>query len=95
MKRQIVIIEDNYYKFFATKQLLESKLKLEVSIEKRENLNDLRYITKGIGPQSVIDRPKDGVEHILKTLKKRNINRRNCEILFILIPWEYSSTAAA
>ena len=95
MKRKIVIIEDNYYKFFATKQLIESTLKVDVKVEKACNQCDIDNKTQNVGPNSIIDRPKGEVSLLLDALKKRNINRRNSIVLFIIVPSENSIAPAA
>ena len=95
MKRKIVIIQDNYYKFFATKQLIESTLKVDVKVEKACSQYDIYNKTQNVGPNSIIDRPKGEISLLLEVLKKRNINRRNSMVLFIIIPSENTIAPAA
>ncbi len=83
MKNKVLIIEDNDYKYFTTKQILTSQLKLVVEVQGVHSAKELVEATDGINPNQIIFRPSGGVAELLMKLKRRKINRRNTEILLI------------
>ena len=84
MKTKVLIIEDNFCKFFATKQVLESQLKLEVQAQDVRTSKELLEVTSGFAPDLIICRPEGGVSDLLNRMKKRRTNRRNTEITLLL-----------
>ena len=83
MKNKVIIIEDNDYKYFTTKAVLQSQLKLDVHTQTAESGQELVQATAGFNPNQIIFKPQGGVADLLFKLKKRKINRRNTEIILI------------
>lgn len=86
MKTKVLIIEDNFAKFFTTKQVLESQLKLEVQTHSVETGAELATVTAALSPDLVMVRPEGGITELLLKMKKRGTNRRNTEITILLTP---------
>ena len=84
MKTKVLIIEDNFAKFFTTKQVLESQLKLEVLTVDIKTSQELVDTTMAFEPDVVMIRPEGGVAALLDKMKKRRFNRRNAEITLLL-----------
>ena len=84
MKTKLLIIEDNFSKFFTTKHLLESQLKLQVSTRDIKTGQELADATAAFSPDMVMVRPEGGVAELLLKMKKRRSNRRNTEITLLL-----------
>lgn len=84
MKNKVMIIEDNCYKFFTTKQILEAQLKLEIEVIGVKTGKELVEATAGINPDQIIYRPDGGVADLLMKFRKRNMNRRNTTITIVL-----------
>ena len=84
MKTKVLIIEDNFAKYFTTKQILESQLKLEVSTKDIRDSRELVEATAELNPDVVMFRPDGGVAELLQKMKKRRTNRRNTEITLML-----------
>jgi hypothetical protein len=84
MKSRILIIEDNYCKFFAAKHVLESQLKMKVDVILARSTQELVTNTTEFNPNVVMYRPAGGVTALLEKMKKRGANRRNSEIVMIL-----------
>lgn len=86
MKKQILIIEDNYYRFYAIKQVVESQLRLDTKIIGSDKENEIFQIAQDFNPAHIIFKPKGGVIDVLEALKKQGANRRNCEIIILATP---------
>ena len=86
MKTQILIIEDNCYKYFTTKQLLEAKLNLKLKVDGVESSEDLVEKAGQFKANNIVFRPEGGVVELLKILKKRGVNRLNTDITLLLTP---------
>jgi len=84
MKTKVLIIEDNFCKFFATKQVLEAQLKVEVATGDVDSGAELVAATNRIDPDLIFCRPEGGVVDLLEKMKKRQTNRRNTEITLLL-----------
>ncbi|MFK7823392.1 MAG: hypothetical protein AB8G05_04515 [Oligoflexales bacterium] len=84
MKTQILIIEDNCYKYFTTKQLLEAKLNVKLKVEGVKSEEDLVEKAGQFKTNNIIFRPEGGVVELLKILKKRGVNRLNTDITLLL-----------
>lgn len=84
MKTKVLIIEDNFSKFFSTKQVLEAQLKLEVRAQDIRTGQELADATAAFAPDTVMIRPEGGVAALLQKMKKRGSNRRNTEITLLL-----------
>jgi len=84
MKTKVLIIEDNAYKTFTTKQVLETQLKLQVNVVDCEGGQDVVRATEGIDPDMIVFCPNGGVAELLEKMKKRRTNRRNTEITLML-----------
>ena len=83
MKTRVLIIEDNYYKFFTTKQLIESQLKLDIQVVGCTSGKDVVASTTSIDPDLIMYSPEGGVIELISKLKRRNSNRRNTEIVLM------------
>ena len=86
MKTQILIIEDNCYKYFTTKQLLEAKLNIKLKVEGVKSNEDLVNKARQYKATNIIYRPEGGVVELLKIMKKRRVNRLNSELTLLLTP---------
>ena len=84
MKTRVIIIEDNFYKYFTTKQVLEAQLKLSINAKDVETSQELIDATAEIKPDMILFRPNGGVAELLLKMKKRRTNRRNTEITLLL-----------
>ena len=84
MKTKVLIIEDNYYKFFTTKQLLESQLRVEVEVITVRNGQKLAQSAQELKPDLVMCRPAGGVQELLEKMKKRKTNRRNTTVTLLV-----------
>ena len=84
MKTKVLIIEDNEYKYFTTKQVLEAQLKLSVQVVGVKDGQDLVQTTVGLEPDMIVFRPSGGVAELLEKMKKRKTNRRNTEITLLV-----------
>lgn len=93
MKNRILIIEDNYYKYFATKQVLESQLRIGIEVLGAKSDEEVEQTIREKMPQSIIATPSGGVADLLALLKKRNVNRRNSEVIMLVTP-DYSGARA-
>ena len=94
MKNRILIIEDNYYKYFTTKEVLESQLRIGVQVVGAKSPQEAGSKIEEIGPHSIINRPAGGVADLLSMMKQKNVNRRNSEVILLITP-EGARTAAA
>ena len=86
MKNRILIIEDNYYKYFTTKQVLESQLRIGVEVVGVKTEREAEKEIQNIKPDSIIAQPKGGVADLLSVMMKRNVNRRNTKIYILVTP---------
>jgi len=84
MKTRVLIIEDDYRKFFAAKQVLESQLKMKLNVVDTRCVNELVEKTAKFSPDQIIFCPTGGVVELLDQMKKRKTNRRNTEIALML-----------
>lgn len=84
MKTQVLIIEDNNYKYFTTKAVLESQLKLSVNVVDVTMGGDIVDAVTSAEPDVIFFRPSCGVAELLEKLKKRHANRRNTEITLLV-----------
>ncbi|MCC6132624.1 MAG: hypothetical protein IT186_22080 [Acidobacteria bacterium] len=84
MKTKVLIIDDNFYKYFTTKQVLESQLKLDVKAQDVGTSKELVAMAKDFNPDVVMFRPDGGVAELLVRMRKRRTNRRNTEITLVL-----------
>jgi hypothetical protein len=86
MKTKILIVEDNFAKFFCMKHLLESQLKVPVTSKDVADASDLFQTISDFRPSMMLVRPTGGITALLGLLKRRQTNRRNTEITLILTP---------
>lgn len=85
MKTKILIIEDNHCKFFTTKQVLETKLKLQVKIKSADFPEKFLHETQKFKRRNVIFKPKGGIIELLDIFEKKGVSRLNSEITLLLI----------
>lgn len=86
MKTKVLIIEDNYYKYFTTKQVLETQLHMKVDVLNVASSRELAETTQSMNPDMIVFRPNGGVAELLDKMKKRRTNRRNTEIIIAVAP---------
>jgi DNA-binding NarL/FixJ family response regulator len=84
-KSVVLIIEDNQYKAFTTRQMLELKLKLEVNVMEVESERELANRAIALDPDLVFFRPSGAVSELLLKLKSRHSNRRNTEVVLLSV----------
>lgn len=84
MKTKILIVEDNFAKFFCLKHLLESQLKVPVEAKDALGAVELLKTIQRVRPSLMLIRPAGGVTAILSMLQRRQTNRRNTEITLVL-----------
>lgn len=84
MKTKILIIEDNECKYFTTKTMLETQLKLEIDVKEVSDGKGLADATSEFNPDMIMFRPNGGVAELLEKMKKRKTNRRNTEITLLV-----------
>jgi DNA-binding NarL/FixJ family response regulator len=82
-KSVVLIVEDNEYKAFTTRQVLELKLKLEVNVVEVESERELADRAIALDPDLVFFRPSGTVSDLILKLKKRHANRRNTEVVVL------------
>lgn len=84
MKTTIMIFEDNFYRYFTAKHLYEAQIGLvseTIGVESQtEALGLLDKRRSGI----VILQPREELTEILAYLKKRGVNRRNSNLIFVV-----------
>lgn len=84
-KSLVLIVEDNQYKAFTTRQVLELKLKLEVKVFAVESERELADKAIEFDPDMVFFRPSGAVSDLLLKLTKRQSNRRNTEVIILTV----------
>lgn len=84
MKQKLVIIENNFCKFFAAKQLLETHFRLSVEILEADSDFELLDTISEIKPNLVLSHEKLGVLALCEEIAKRNLNRRNSVVYLII-----------
>ena len=84
MKYKMVIIENNFHKFFTAKQLLETHFRLNVKIISTSSHYDLIDSILAIKPNSLLSNQTLGVVSLYEEISKRNLNRRN-SIVYLII----------
>ena len=84
MRNKLLIIEDDVYRYFATKQILESQLRLSVTVVGVDCQAGLLEEAKGYKPSAILFHPKGGVVELIKTMKRRHVNRINTEIMLVV-----------
>lgn len=84
MKNKILIIEDNFCKFFTIKQVIEAQLKLKIKADQSSSVEKILDIAKDYSPDSIVYCPNGGVIDLLNKMKKKGVNRRNTEITLLL-----------
>lgn len=93
MKTRILIIEDNYYRYFTAKQVLEAKTRIKVDVMTANDSDAVRGAAENVKPDIILFKPKGGIMDLLEFMEKRNVNRRNTEISMILVPMSCNEEA--
>ncbi len=83
MKKKLMIIEDNYERFFVAKQLLEIKLKLNVKVVGAKDNSELAQAAESEKPSQVLY-VRGGAQELLHLMEKRRVNKRNTEVLLVI-----------
>lgn len=86
MKTRILIIEDNYYRYFTAKQVIEAKTRVHVTVATANDAHLVREMALEVKPDIILFKPKGGIMDLLDFLKSKNVNRRNAEITMLLVP---------
>jgi chemotaxis response regulator CheB len=86
MKTRIMIVEDNYYKYFTMRQLIESQLKIKVEVVTARSEDELANSAEQVSPTILIVRPRGGIVELLSFLKERNVNCRNSVVTIVVVP---------
>ena len=68
--RGLMIIEDDYYRFYTTRQVIETHLRLHLDVITAETKDELIAQTAAVNPTHVVFRPVGGVVEIVDYLKK-------------------------
>ena len=84
MKRKLIIIEDDFCRYFSMKQIIESHAKISLSVIMLEDSSKLSSAIKKFIPGRLLVKPKHGILELLSAIKKGNHNRRNTEAIMIL-----------
>jgi hypothetical protein len=84
MKQKILIIETNFCKFFATKLVIETQLKLKINVIESSNITNIVDYAREFSPRSIVYCPKGGVVDLFRKMKRRGINQRNTQITLVL-----------
>lgn len=84
MKHRILIIETNFYKFFTTKLVMETQLKLKLRVHESSNINSIVDYVYDFSPSSIVYCPNGGIVDLLKKMRKKGVNRRNTQITLVL-----------
>ena len=84
MKRRLIIIEDDFCRYFSMKQIIESHAKISLSIIALEDPAELPKAIKKLAPSHLLIKPKQGILELLYAIKKGNHNRRNTEAIMIV-----------
>ena len=84
MKRKLIIVEDDFCRYFSMKQIIESHAKISLSVIMLDDPAKLSIALKQLTPGRLLVKPKDGICGLLSTIKKGNHNRRNTEAIMIL-----------
>ena len=84
MKNRILIIEDNFYKYFTIKQLLETQFNLNVEAKAVESGEEIYEASRDYKPTTVLYNPTKCIFEFIENINKRKLNKLNSEILLIL-----------
>jgi hypothetical protein len=84
MKTRIMIIEENFSRFYTTKQVIETSIKIPVQTEKADSLSDIDQIAGDFEPHVLLVSPAGGILELIRFLKNGNYNCRNSEVSMIL-----------
>ncbi len=85
MKNSILIIEDNAYRAFTTKTVLEGCLKLEVAYKEVASQGELADFIDGRQIVRTIVTPKGSVTNLVEMLKGLGVNRRNANVVIACV----------
>jgi len=86
MKTRVLIIEDNYFSYYTSKQLIESQLRLNLKVKTADDQQTALVDIGSFDPDVVMYHVEGGAVGLFEKLKARRYNRRNCEITILLIP---------
>ena len=84
MKYKILIIEDDFCKFFSLKHLIENKFNLPVAIVGTKTHEEVVAETVTFRPNTLLFQPVGSMESLLTKLKDKKINRMNTEVKVII-----------
>lgn len=85
MKRQVVIFEHDFYRFYAAKQVLEGVMRLPIKSIIVEGEKDFERNINELRPGAMVFRPEDSLTELIEDLRSKGITRLNSEVCFVLI----------
>jgi hypothetical protein len=86
MKTKIMIVEDNYYKYFTMRQVIETQLKIKVEVVAAKSSEELEASAEQVNPGLLIIKPRGGIVELLSFFKQRKINCRNACVTIVVVP---------
>ena len=82
-KRRILIIEDDYYKCFTWKQILESEFNLPVDYIKSGYGESIEQVSRSYKPHSILYNKYLSAFDFIESLRKRKVNALNSTVLLV------------
>ncbi len=82
-KKRILIIEEDYYRCFTWKQLLEVKYNFPVEFVKSGYGEDLRELSKDYNPHKVMYNKGDNVFDFIAKFEEKKFNPVNSRIMLV------------
>lgn len=84
MKNRILIIEDDFYRYFTLRQVLHSALNLRFTIEVAEDQKKMATVASAYKKGQVILHQDVGVLGLIAHFKKKKVNRLNSDIKLLV-----------
>jgi|GEM_PF-1377095 len=86
MKTKIMIVEDNYYRYYTMHQLIETQLKIKVAVVAAQTEEEVIAASQEIAPKILIIRPRGGILELMGLFRERGINCRNASVSIVVVP---------
>lgn len=84
--RKLIIFEDNFAKFFARKQLLESHFHIRTEVIEGASARKNPELPTTVKPSNILITYGSSITELNEEVLKRGLNRRNCLIYFFIFP---------
>lgn len=94
MKKELYIVENNFAKFFAAKQLLEAHFRLKVNVMGFDEFMENQASSEKISLQGCLCGDYLGISNLIAEVKRRKLNRRN-SVVHLVIKDELSNLELA